>query len=115
MLKCHLRYNCMLVMYAGKPIGELGPHYICGTEEIVQSLVNFLESHDNLQGLNISCDRFYTSISLVNWCLLRNITMVGTILTNGKGVGSIKSLDSREDLGSKVYWEKEKGKHSITS
>lgn len=115
MLKCLLRYNCMLVMYAGKPIGKLGPHYICGTEEIVQRLVNFLESHVNLQGRSISRDRFYTSVSLVNWCLLRNITMVGTILTNRKDVGSIKSLDSRGDLSSKIYWEKEKGKLSITS
>ena len=36
------------VIYAGKPIGESGPHYICGTEEIVQSRVNFLESHVNI-------------------------------------------------------------------
>ena len=41
--------------------------------------------------------------------------MVGTITTNRKGVGSTKSLDSREDLSSKVYWEKEKGKLVITS
>ena len=103
------------VMYSGKPIGEPGPHYVCRTEEIVQSLVNFLESHVNLQGRNISCDRFYTSISLANRCLQQNITMISTIMTNRKGVGSIELLDSREDLSSKVYWGKEKGKLSITS
>ena len=83
--------------------------------ETVQSLVNFLESHVNLQERNISCDRFYTPISLANRCLQRNITMISTIMTNRKGVGSIELLDSREDLSSKVYWGKEKGKLSITS
>ena len=34
-------------MYAGKPIGEPRSRYIGGTEEIVQSLVNFLESQVN--------------------------------------------------------------------
>ena len=51
-------------MYAGKLTGEPVPHYICGMEEIVQSLVNLLESCQfaDFQGCNISCDCFYTSI-----------------------------------------------------
>ena len=101
-------------MYAGKPVGESGLFYICETEEIAKSLVNFLESHLNIQRRNISFDRFYISISLENWCLQQNITMRGTIMTNRKGGGSIKSLDSRKNLSSKFYCEKEKGKLSIT-
>ena len=101
------------VMYSGKRIGEPGLHYVCRTEEIVQSLVNVLESHVNLQGRNISCDRFCTSISLANRCLQRNITMISTIMTNRKGVGSIELLDSREDLSSKVYWGKEKANSAL--
>ena len=65
--KMSLTYNS--VIYAGKPIVEPGPHCIIGTKEIVQSLVNFLKNHVNLQGRNISCDCFYTSILLANWYL----------------------------------------------
>ena len=72
-------------------------------EEIVQSLVNLLESHVSLQGCNISCDCFYTSISLVNWFLQQDIIVVGTIMTNWA-----------KCWFHKVYWEKEKGKVSIT-
>ena len=107
-------YTYNSIMYAGKPIGEPDPHYISGTEEIVQHLVSFLESHVNINGRNISCDRFYKSLPLANWCLQHNITMVGTIMTNRKGVGEIKSLANRENLSTKVYWEKD-GIINITS
>ena len=36
------------------------------------------------------------------------MTMVGTIMINTKGFGSIKSLDSQENLSSKVYLEKKR-------
>ena len=75
------------VMYAAKLTSEPGPHYICGMEEIVQSPVNFLESHLNLHRCNISCDWFYTPISLVNWCLQQTITTVDTVMAISKGVG----------------------------
>ena len=43
------------------------------------------------------------------------MTMEGTIMTNTKGLGFIKSLDSRENLSSKVYLEKKKAIQYITS
>ena len=45
-----------------------------------------MEQHTDLKGRNISYDRLYTSITLANWLLERNITTVGTLKGNRKGV-----------------------------
>lgn len=108
-------YTYSAVLYAGKPPGQPGEHYITGTDDIVKYLVTSLSDRVNTQGRNISCDRFYTSIELANWLLEKKMTIVGTINTNRKGVGEIKIMDERESQSTKVYWEKEKGLISMTS
>ena len=40
----------------------------------------------NLQGRNISLDRYFTSVTLAEWCLERNITIVGTLKSDQKGI-----------------------------
>lgn len=52
------------VVYAGKPTGEPGPHYVQGIMPVVKSLVTQLSTFVDLQGRNITMDRLYTSIEL---------------------------------------------------
>jgi hypothetical protein len=52
-------------VYAGKPVGVPGPHYIPGIIPIVKALVSQLGAFVDLAGRNITMDRLYTSVELV--------------------------------------------------
>jgi hypothetical protein len=52
-------------VYAGKPTGEPGPHYVQGIIPVVKSLVTPLLVSVELQGRNITMDRLYTSVELL--------------------------------------------------
>ena len=60
-------------LYPGKPPGEPNKHYLTSTDDIIKHLVSSFSDHTNLQGRNISCDRFYTSIDIANWLLEKKI------------------------------------------
>ena len=92
-------YTFNAAPYAGKPIDEGGPHYVQGTEAIVKSLVEGMESVGPLGGRNISFDRLYTSIPLERWLYNRNITSIGTLQANRKGIpAELKEVKNREPL-----------------
>lgn len=77
--------------------------------QIVQSLTNKLMNKLEMQGRNITMDRLYTSFELVEWMLDKNITVVGTLMSNRRGIPSeIKSIVNRENNSYKCFWEKEK-------
>ena len=78
-------------------------------------MVSSLSNHANLQGRNISCNRFYTSIDIANWLLEKKMTVVGTIKANRQGAGDLKKMDGRESQTTEVYWAKEKGTMTMTS
>ena len=66
----------------GKPEKVEDPaakYYITGTEEYSKYLINELSVYCNLQGINISMDRYFTSVYLTTWALEKNITNVGTM------------------------------------
>ena len=87
-----------------------------GTEPIVHSLINKIEKQTKLQGRNISFDRFDTSISLAEWLLEKKITSIGTLQHNRKGIPpELKVTKGKEELSSKIYWEKSEWKMSISS
>ena len=73
-------------MYAGKPVGEAGPHYVKGTSAIVKSLVRKVSAHVDLTGRNITTDRLYTTYDLTKWFMKQHITTVGTLMANRKGI-----------------------------
>ena len=108
-------YIYLSTLFVGKPPGESNGHYLTSTDDIIKHLVSNLSDHANLQGRNISCDRFYTSIDIANWLLEKKMAVVGPIKTNRKGVGDLKKMDGRERQTTKVYWEKEKGAMTMTS
>ena len=103
------------VIYAGKPVDKPGPYYVQTTNDIVKYLVNSLTREANIKERNLSTDRFYTSIEIANWLLEKNVTCVGTIKGNRRGIGDLKSLLNRESLSTKVYWNKEITTLNITS
>ena len=87
--------------YACKPEKVEGPaakYYITGTDEYSKYLINKLSLHCNLQRINIPIDRYFTSISLTTWALEKNITIVGTIKYDRKGIPKeLKPVADREE------------------
>ena len=60
-------------------------------------------------------DRLYTSISTAKWLLEKNIISIGTLMSNRIGIPpTIKSVEGRDLLSSKVYWEEGNGDMVIT-
>ena len=101
-------YTFIAAPYSGKPVEEGGEYYIQGTENIVKYLVERLESKVQLNGRNISFDRLYTSLSLEIWLYEKNITSIGTLQINRKGIPKdLKEVKNREPLTTEVYWQKD--------
>lgn len=103
-------------VYAGKPVGDESEYYIKGVVPLVISLVETLSKHVALNGRNITMDRLYSSIELFEWLLSRNITAVGTIMPNRKGIPrQLTSTEGRDDFSYEVMWESTKKKLSLHS
>ena len=99
-------YNFVAAPYSGKPVEEGGAYYIQGTEGIVKYLIERKQSKSPLAGRNLSFDRLYTSITLSLWLYERNITSIGTMQINRKGIPpEIKDVKDREPLSSEIYWQ----------
>ena len=79
-------YTYCILPYCGKPIADSTPYYVAGIEESVKYLVQKLQGFLDLQGRNITFDRLYTSVPLATWLLEQNITCVGTLQSNRRGI-----------------------------
>ena len=82
-------YNYYSLPYAGKPEKLEGPvtrYFITGTDEYSKYLINELHVYCNQQGINISMDRYFTSISLATWALEKNITIADTMRHDRKNI-----------------------------
>ena len=82
-------YSYYSLPYAGKPEKLEGPtarYYITGTDEYSKYLINELHVYCNQQGINISMDCYFTSISLATWALEKNITIADTMRHDRKGI-----------------------------
>ena len=79
-------YTYSTLPYAGMPevIGANG--YVTGFDKYTKWMVNNFQIYGTLQGRNISLDRYFTSETLAKWCLERNITIVGTLKSDRKGI-----------------------------
>ena len=92
-------------MYAGKPVGEPNEYYVKGTINYVKKLVTNFERYQSLRGRNISMDRLYTSFEVADWLLKKNITMIGTIMSNRVGIPKeIKDIQNRDDNSYLLFW-----------
>ena len=62
-----------------------------------------------MEGTNISMGRYYTSIPLSEWLCDKNITYIGTLNSNRKGLPKeIKETKGREE-NSWISWKSDKG------
>ena len=106
-------YTYYSLPYAGKSKKVEGPtakYYITGTDEYSKYLINDLPVYCDRQGINISMDRYFTSVSLATWALEKHITTVGTMKHNRKGIPKeLKPAADREERSAMhVYNTKEK-------
>ena len=85
-------------------------YYVTGCDEYTKWLVNNFQIYGTLQGRNISLDRYFTSVTLAEWCLERNITIVGTLKSDRKGIPKeMKGVADREEKSTAFcYSEDEK-------
>ena len=89
--------------YAGKPevLDKENPatsYYATGTDEYTKYLVNGFSTVANMSGCNISMNRYFTSVPLAQWCLERNIAIVGTMRLDRKGIpAEIEKIDKRDE------------------
>ena len=99
-------YTFISSPYSGTPTEEKGQYYLQSTEAIIHYLIEALSTNSNLAGHNISFDRLYTSLLLAKWLLEKQITCIGTIQLNRKGIpDELKETKNRELLSSEIYWD----------
>ena len=109
-------YSFVSAPYCGKPKSEPTVEYKQGTFEVTKHMVEKLSKYTSLKGWNISFDRRYTSIPLADWLLAKDVTSVGTLDANRRGLSKefIKTTE-REEFSCKVLWRKDKPYMSLHS
>ena len=106
-------YTYFSLPYAGKleVLDKENPaasYYVTGTDEYTKYLVNGFSTVANMPGRNISMDRYFTSVALAQWCLERNITIVGTMRLDWKGIpAEIKRIDKCHERSTFYVHEKD--------
>ena len=83
---------------------------------LVKRIVEGYEQHGySLKGTNIFMDRYYTSIPLAEWLYDKNITCIGTLNSNRKGLPKeIKETKGREE-NSWISCKSDKGEVTLNS
>ena len=103
-------YTYSTLPYAGKPevIGA-NYYYVTGCDEYTKWLVNNFQIYGTLQGRNISLIRYFTSVTLAEWCLERNITIVGTLKFDRKVISKeMKGVADREEKSTAFCYSEDK-------
>ena len=79
-------------------------------------MVEKLSQYASLKGRNISFDRLYTLISLADWLLAKDVTSVGALVANRRGLAKqfIKTIE-REEFCYKLLWRKDEPIMSLHS
>ena len=87
-----------IVPYSEKPV-EVTESHIKDMLTLVKRIVEGYEQHGySRKGTNISMDRYYMSIPLAEWLYRKNITCIGTLNSNWKGLSKeIKETKGREE------------------
>ena len=82
----------------------------------MKRIVEGYEEHGySLKGTNISMDRYYTSIPQAEWLYDKNITYIGTLNSNRKGLPKeIKETKGREE-NSWISCKSDKGEVTLNS
>ena len=108
-------YTYQTAVYSGKPSTLPSPYYAQGISPTVKQLINDLEKHSSLDGVNISMDGQYTDFALFEWLLQKDITAIG-IMTNRTAIPrQMSSVVGRNEFSYKVMWENSSNKMSLHS
>ena len=109
-------YTYQIHVYSGKPEEVTNESfYVQGTINYIKYLAEQLQKSHSLKGRNITMDRFYTSLEIVDWLSARNITMVGTFQKIRVGIPpELKVVKDKAELSNEIYWEVN-GKYNISS
>ena len=104
-----------IVPYSEKPV-EVTESHIKDMLTLVKRIVEGYEQHGySLKGTNISMDRYYTSIPQAEWLHDKNITYIGTLNSNRKGLPKeIKETKGREE-NSWISCKSDKGEVTLNS
>ena len=73
------------LFYTGKPL-ENGPYYIQSVHDVTMELVDLYARSNDILGRNLVTDNLYTSIPLARSLLQRQVTLVGSMSANRKGI-----------------------------
>ena len=107
-----LQYMYFCLPYAGKPNGQPNEFYVTKTDEYTKYLVNGaikIGGAGCLRGRNISLDRYFTSVTIADWLLEKNITTTGTLRSDRKGIPKeMKSDADREEKSTKWCFSEKK-------
>ena len=109
-------YSFLSAPFCGKPKSEPTEEYKQGIFEVTKHMVEKISNYTSLKGQNIGFDRLYTSIPLAYWLLVKDITSVGTLAPNRRGLPKefIKTT-KREEFSYKVLWHKDEPYMSLHS
>ena len=108
-------YTYYTLPYNGKPDSPDNEFYVTGTDEYTKYLVTNFLRYNKLSGRNISLDRYFTSVTLAQWCLEKKISIVGTMRTDRKGIPKeMKNVNDREEKSTK-YCHSEDNKLLLVS
>ena len=109
-------YSFLSAPFCGKPKSEPTEEYKQGIFEVTKHMVEKISNYTSLKGQNIGFDRLYTSIPLAYWLLVKDITSVGTLVPNRRGLPKefIKTT-KREEFSYKVLWHKDEPYMSLHS
>ena len=104
-----LAYLYFTLPYAGKP-EEITDEsvYVTGTDNYTKYLVEGLEKQTNIQGRNISMDRYFTSMTIAEYLLKKAITLVGTMRTDRIGIpAEMKEVKNRKSPSTLYAYNKD--------
>ena len=93
-----LPYTYFTLPYAGKPneVTE-DSYYVTGTDNYTIYLVEGMSKFCDIRGRNISMDRYFTSMTIAEYLLSKEITLVGTLRSDRKGIPKeLKETKERE-------------------
>ena len=82
-------------------------YYITGTDKYSKYLINELSVYCNIQGLNVSIGSYFILISWTTWGLQKNISIVGNIKYDWKGIP--------KDLKLVADWEERSVMHAYNT
>lgn len=98
----HYPYAHNAYVYCSKWESGHGEFYIEGTGNYIKDLANAMKENIDLQGRNISMDHLYSSISITNWLLQKNMASHIGILD------ALKDVNKRENTSYNIHWKSTK-------